>query len=355
MTCAGPSTCSASTSVRRDSGADDPAPCGGPGTVARTYFDASFCNSGARRLLLVNNTTAISVATSQVPEWHMVMVVVNSLVYGGAGGAVATFSLAPSANEIALHEMGHTAFGLADEYEYFLGCGVDTDRNRHSAVEPVEPNVTVNSNRATIKWGDLIAATTAVPTTSNADCSRCDPQPNPVGATVVGAFEGAHYFHCGAFRPQFNCRMRMLGVPYSAVCTRRIRQVLDPFRPAQTVGADIVGFGDAGVYVALGNADGSYQPVDRVVDNFAFAAGGWRVERHPRFLADITGGGRADIVGFGDAGVYVALSNGDGSFGPVRRVVDNFAFTAGGWRVDKHPRFLADITGGGRADIVGLR
>src|SRR5690349_4270726 len=31
-----------------DSGADDPTACGGTGATARTYFDASFCNSGAR-------------------------------------------------------------------------------------------------------------------------------------------------------------------------------------------------------------------------------------------------------------------------------------------------------------------
>ena len=35
--------------------------------------------------------------------------------------------------------------------------------------------------------------------------------------------------------------------------------------------------------------------------------------RHPRFLADLTGDRRADIVGFGDDGVYVALGNGDGA------------------------------------------
>ena len=41
-----------------------------------------------------------------------------------------------------------------------------------------------------------------------------------------------------------------------------------------------------------------------VVNNFGYDAGGWRVDRHPRFLADTTGDGRADIVGFGNAGVY---------------------------------------------------
>jgi hypothetical protein len=81
---------------------------------------------------------------------------------------------------------------------------------------------------------------------------------------------------------------------------------------------------------------------------------GWRVDSHPRLLADVTGEGRADIVGFGDAGVYVARSNGDGTFAftPVP-VLTDFGFDQG-WRVDRHPRFLADVAGDGRADIVGF-
>jgi hypothetical protein len=118
--------------------------------------------------------------------------------------------------------------------------------------------------------------------------------------------------------------------------------------------ADIVGFGDAGVYVALGNGDGTFGPVRFVLPAFGIEAGGWRVDRHPRFLADITGDGRADIVGFGDDGVWVALGNGDGTFQEPRFVLADLGFEAGGWRVDRHPRFLADITGDGRADIVGF-
>ncbi|WP_212763988.1 M64 family metallopeptidase [Streptomyces sp. I05A-00742] len=215
-----------------DSGADDPTACGGTGAAPRTYFDAAFCNNGTRRLLTVNSNTALTVAGQQVPQWSMVMVIVNSTVYGGSGGpSVAVFSLAPNANEIGLHEMGHSAFGLADEYEYYLGCGVDTNRNTHPAVEPAEPNVTINANKATNKWRDLVAPATAMPTTKNANCAVCDPQPNPVGAATVGAFEGAHYYHCAAFRPQYNCRMRVLGQPFCAVCQRRIRETLAPRLP----------------------------------------------------------------------------------------------------------------------------
>ncbi len=82
-------------------------------------------------------------------------------------------------------------------------------------------------------------------------------------------------------------------------------------------------------------------------------ARGWMVDRHPRFLADTTGDGRADIVGFGDAGVYRSLAQADGSFGPQQFVVANFG-TQQGWMVDRHPRLLADLTGDGRADVVGF-
>ncbi|MDY7088744.1 MAG: FG-GAP-like repeat-containing protein [Actinomycetota bacterium] len=118
--------------------------------------------------------------------------------------------------------------------------------------------------------------------------------------------------------------------------------------------ADIVGFGDAGVWISRAQANGSYTAPQLVVNNFGYTAGGWRVEKHPRFVADLTGDGRADILGFGEAGVWVSLAQPDGSYSPPELVVANFGYTAGGWRVEKHPRFLADTTGDGRLDIVGF-
>ncbi len=118
--------------------------------------------------------------------------------------------------------------------------------------------------------------------------------------------------------------------------------------------ADVIGFGDAGVWRSVAHTNGSFEPAQFVLANFGYNAGGWRVERHPRLLADTTGDGRADIVGFGDAGVYRSVAQPDGSFGPVQLVVANFAYNAGGWQVDRHPRLLADTTGDGRADIVGF-
>ena len=92
-----------------------------------------------------------------------------------------------------------------------------------------------------------------------------------------------------------------------------------------------------------------------MVDNFGYDAGGWRVEQHPRLLADINGDGRADIVGFGNAGVYVSLRAGDGSFtAPAAAWSTTSATTPAAGASSSHPRFLADTTGDGRADIVGF-
>lgn len=114
---------------------------------------------------------------------------------------------------------------------------------------------------------------------------------------------------------------------------------------------DIVGFGDAGVWVSLSTGS-SFGRVNFVLADFGVNQG-WRVEKHPRFLADVNGDGRQDIVGFGDAGVFWTLSNSDGFFGQVTFVIANFGYDSG-WRVEKHPRFLADVNADGRQDVVGF-
>jgi hypothetical protein len=120
--------------------------------------------------------------------------------------------------------------------------------------------------------------------------------------------------------------------------------------------ADIVGFGESGVYVALGTGNGSFGTPSFKLAAFAPGAGGWNSETtYPRELADVNNDGMADIVGFGQDGVYVALATGGGSFGPSSFKLANFAPGAGGWsNNDKFPRFLADVNGDHMADIVGF-
>ncbi|KAH9012045.1 lectin 2 [Lactarius hengduanensis] len=116
---------------------------------------------------------------------------------------------------------------------------------------------------------------------------------------------------------------------------------------------DIIGFGDKSVFIGRNNGDGTFAPAQAVIRSFCYDMGGWRIEYHPRFIADLTGDGKVDIIGCGFPGVYVSLNKGDGTFGPVNLVVYNFG-TLQGWEVDKHPRFIADLTGDKRGDIIGF-
>ncbi len=220
-----------------ESGADEPSggTCTGSGITRATYFDATFCSGGIQRLLTVNNGLVFSTVSAAFPEYDEVIVIVNSNTYGGAGGThIGTYSLGFSpitgkgGVEIAIHELGHSAFGLADEYPYDNG-------NMYNGVEPGQPNITKNADKTTIKWKDLIAPATAVPTQTNPDCTQEDPNPSSVPPGTVGAFEGAGYFHCGLYRPEFNCRMRELANPFCAVCAREIRNTLEPFMTPTSV------------------------------------------------------------------------------------------------------------------------
>ncbi|WP_333772583.1 FG-GAP-like repeat-containing protein [Streptomyces sp. IBSBF 3136] len=118
---------------------------------------------------------------------------------------------------------------------------------------------------------------------------------------------------------------------------------------------DIIGFGPQGVVVSRGRGDGTFEPSQLVLNDFGHAQG-WTGGKHLRFLADVTGDGNPDIVGFGHEGVWVAHNRGDGLFDQAQLVCRGFGYSdeAGAWRVDRHPRFLTDITGDGRVDIVGF-
>lgn len=118
--------------------------------------------------------------------------------------------------------------------------------------------------------------------------------------------------------------------------------------------ADIVGFGQAGVTVALATGGGSFSAPSFKLADFGQASGWTSDNAYPRELADVNGDGLADIIGFGETGTFVALAIGGGSFASPFLSVGNLGQTAG-WTTDNlYPREVADVNGDGMADIVGF-
>ena len=82
--------------------------------------------------------------------------------------------------------------------------------------------------------------------------------------------------------------------------------------------------------VAYANNNGFGSPSLKV-NSFGYSAGSWRVDRHPRMVVDINKDGKADIIGFGSAGVFVARSYGSG-FHATQLEYSDYGYSAGGWR-----------------------
>ncbi len=178
------------------SGADDP----GGSVVRDTYFNATFGTSGVDRLLTLGTGGSLKVYQllgQFVPEYDVVIVLVNSTKYGGSGGAIAVTSLAPEATNILLHELGHSFADLTDEY-------VDAAAAPH--YPPGEHrNATQKTTRTAVPWAKFVLPETPFPATT---------APNE---NIVSIFEGAHYRATGHYRPTYNSAMRSLGRPFGPV------------------------------------------------------------------------------------------------------------------------------------------
>jgi hypothetical protein len=255
----------------RDQGCDEPT----RGIWRSTAVNASFNALGSPRYLLTESNRDLRDIAANVP-YDTLVIMVNHERYGGGGiynrycvftahGAFSPYLL--------LHEFGHSFGGLADEY--YTSSTAYNDFYPEGA-EPVSPNITASTDRAAIKWADLVAADTPMPTPwdkndfDTTDLAyqverreidaaialatrtaffefELDAVQEAAGAHaadrvaavdafmessgsmgIVGAFEGAGYVSEGLYRPAIDCLMFSRGVKeLCPVCRRAVASRID--------------------------------------------------------------------------------------------------------------------------------
>jgi hypothetical protein len=203
------------------------------GTTADTYFDSTYCFDGSTDRLIYGDTSIVSDTMDVwLPEWTQVLVLVNGSKRGGGGGSMAFLSTS-SADwmDVAIHELGHSIFDLADEYDN------DQPEDSYTGGEPMRVNITIEPDPTLVKWNGLVTAGADSPTWPNTDCTTGNPGPAPGGAAIVGTFEGARRFNCGIYRPRDLCKMRRSAHPtFCPVCEQQIRDVMATYAAPSVTG-----------------------------------------------------------------------------------------------------------------------
>jgi hypothetical protein len=211
-----------------DSGSDHPV----NNSYVNTYFNSSYDAVSDYLITIPPNAFDANSSHGQgkvdallqtnMPKCNLSVLLVNDTTHqGGSDGfdKTAIAAMEPvSMPEILTHETGHVMAGLGDEYTFANPGFPNTE----------EPNTTVETNRAGIKWKAWIAPATPVPTPPTSDYG-----------SVVGLFQGAHYHTNGWYRPKLNCLMSTLYSPFCDVCSealvlalyQKVRPV-DAFSPA---------------------------------------------------------------------------------------------------------------------------
>ncbi len=212
--------------VSNESGADHPE----NNQYKDTALDATYNCFSIQRLICVNTTKVYQIVNNSVlaDEADIIIVMVNDAEYGGSGGAVAVASTHQSAGDLVIHEVGHSFGLLADEYDYGT-C--------NTTVEPGALNVTMETNRNSIKWNQSggppdgwIEPSTALPTNDTVNA-----QP--------GLYVGANYCTQNVYRPTYNSMMRQLGREFEQIneelLVRRIYAFVSPLESYMPVNSNV--------------------------------------------------------------------------------------------------------------------
>jgi hypothetical protein len=228
------------------------------GIYRRSPVGASYDTFGTERYVLTTGNRALRDVASFAP-YEFIEILVNGQTYGGGGifNQYATVAIDNLwAGYVGVHEFGHQFAGLADEY-YTSDVAYLPPATK---TEPWEPNVTALLDRANLKWKDLVAAGTPVPTPWNQeefdrferDIQRQRKELRAAGkaeaeidelfrkqrekedamlgsekyAGKIGAFEGANYEAKGYYRSEVDCIMFTRYMKFCAVCRRAIERVI---------------------------------------------------------------------------------------------------------------------------------
>jgi hypothetical protein len=232
------------------------------GSYRRTRVSAEYNIFDSERYVLTLDNRALREAASSAP-YEFIEILVNERTYGGGGifNDQATSSVDSAFSDyVFVHEFGHHFAALADEY-YTSDVAYETG-GTEKKVEPWEPNVTALHDPATLKWRDLVAAGTPLPTpwpkdefekhsreiqARRREIRKRNAPEDEMNALfreqrdreeallkgakysgVLGAFEGASYEPKGLYRPQVDCIMFSRDrVGFCAVCRRAIARIVD--------------------------------------------------------------------------------------------------------------------------------
>jgi hypothetical protein len=228
------------------------------GIYRRSPVGASYDTFGTERYVLTTDNRVLRDIASFAP-YEFIEILVNGQIYGGGGifNQYATVAIDNLwAGYVGVHEFGHQFAGLADEY-YTSDVAYLPEEKK---TEPWEPNVTALLAPASLKWKDLVAAETPIPTPWEQDefdrferniqrqrrelraAGRPEAEMDELFrkqraredamlgaqkyAEKVGAFEGANYEAKGYYRPEIDCIMFTRYDKFCAVCRRAIERVI---------------------------------------------------------------------------------------------------------------------------------
>jgi hypothetical protein len=231
------------------------------GIFKRSPLSTHYSSFDSERYILTYDNKTVRNVASEVP-YDFMIILVNEKTYGG-GGIYNLYTTVAVDNTfsgyIMVHELGHHIGALADEY---YTSSVSYEKTEITT-EPWEPNITALLDKDNLKWKDLVAEGTPIPTPwekakfdsyeyqvqKERDSLRAIHAPESVLEKLfknelvqedeffniepyrnkVGAFEGAGYMQYGLYRPQLDCIMFTRHMQFCKVCQRSLNNVIDQY------------------------------------------------------------------------------------------------------------------------------